>query len=103
MSLLMDSGGIRRPNGLTKIKHLQEGGTDTKYFHLVANGKKNGFILCLISRKHDLSSQEELETWENPPNRPFPESMVEVWMGSSSRASSAKAVVTLESSLVVGS
>lgn len=62
MSLLMDSGGIRRPNGLTKIKHLQEGGTDTKYFHLVANGKKNGFILCLISRKHDLSSQEELET-----------------------------------------
>jgi hypothetical protein len=22
-----------------KVKHIQEGGNDTKYFHLVANGK----------------------------------------------------------------
>jgi hypothetical protein len=28
----------------SKVKHVQQGGNNTKYFHLVANGKCRGFV-----------------------------------------------------------
>jgi hypothetical protein len=37
----------------TKVKHVQEGGNNTKYFHLIANGKHRHNFFSSLSKKRE--------------------------------------------------
>jgi mannosylglycoprotein endo-beta-mannosidase len=47
-----------------KVKHIQEGGNNTKYFHLIANGKhRRKKILQLEQREGTIVGQNSLKTY----------------------------------------
>jgi hypothetical protein len=51
-------------NGRAKVKHIQEGGNNTKYFHLIANGKhRRKKIIQLEQEEGTIIGQENLKNY----------------------------------------
>jgi hypothetical protein len=48
-----------------KVKHVQEGGNNTKYFHLIANGKHRKKMVFQLEQEGTILGQENLKTFIN--------------------------------------